>query len=130
MSDSPTVSRLGKSRRDNVAGGRKLVVKVWVTDQEKAALAVRAVQSNVTVPRLLFDSAFALAGESATDRRNLAAELLGIRSLLGAVSNNVNQIARHANATGEFPADAAATVEAARRLMGRIDEAVVSVMRP
>ncbi|MDJ0322097.1 MobC family plasmid mobilization relaxosome protein [Pseudarthrobacter sp. PS3-L1] len=130
MVDASSVRRLGKARRDNVEGGRKLVVKVWVTEAEKAALVVRAVQSNVTVPRLLFDSAFAEAGESATDRRNVAAELLGIRTLLGAVSNNVNQIARHANAMGEVPADAAATVEAVRRLMVRIDAAAVSVMRP
>lgn len=130
MVDASSVRRLGKARRDNVEGGRKLAVKVWVTEAEKAALVVRAVQSNVTVPRLLFDSAFAEAGESATDRRNVAAELLGIRTLLGAVSNNVNQIARHANATGEVPADAAATVEAVRRLMVRIDAAAVSVMRP
>lgn len=130
MGDSPKANRLGKSRRDNVAGGRTRKVEVYVTDEEKAALVARAVQENVSVPRLLFDSAFSESGETATDRRNVAVELLGIRTLLGAVSNNINQIARHANATGEFPDDAAAAVDAARRLMVRIDHAVVSVMRP
>lgn len=130
MADSQTVRRLGKSRRDNVPGGRDKRIEVYVTETEKAALAVRAAQANVSVPRMLFEGAFAEARETAHDRRNLAAELLGIRTLLGAVSNNINQIAKHANATGEFPGDAAAAVEAARRIMIRIDEAVVSVMRP
>lgn len=130
MAESSSVRWLGKSRRDNAPGGRKKKVEVYVTESEKAALAARAVSHGVTVPRLLFDGAFAEAGESAHERRALATELLGIRTLLGAVSNNVNQIARHANATGEFPEDAAATVAAARRLMVRIDEAVVQVMRP
>ncbi|WP_231567611.1 plasmid mobilization protein [Sinomonas humi] len=126
----PKAARLGKSRRDSTPGGRTRRVEVYVTEAEKAALVVRASQANVSVPRLLFEGAFAAAGEAAHDRRNLAAELLGIRTLLGAVSNNVNQIARHANATGEFPDDAAAAVAVARRLMARIDEAVVAVMRP
>ncbi|WP_336853900.1 plasmid mobilization relaxosome protein MobC [Sinomonas albida] len=130
MVESQAVRRLGKSRRDNEPGGRSKRVEVYVTETEKAALIVRAAQAGVTVPRLLFDGAFAEAGESAHERRALATELLGIRTLLGAMSNNVNQIARHANATGEFPEDAAATVAAARRLMGRIDEAVMRVMNP
>ncbi|MEZ2390211.1 plasmid mobilization relaxosome protein MobC [bacterium RCC_150] len=130
MSESPRARRLGKARRENVDGGRSKRIEVYVTDKEKAALTVRAVELNVSVPRLLFESALSKAGESPVDRRNVAVELLGIRTLLGAVSNNINQIARHANATGEFPEDAAAAVAAARRLMVRIDEAVVQVMRP
>ena len=130
MGEAKTVRRLGKSRRDNERGGRKEYIKVWCSPEEKAAVVVKAEQQGVTPPRLLFESAMAQPGETAFDRRNLAQELLGIRTLLGAVSNNVNQIARHANATGEFPDDAAAAVTAARRLMARIDEAVVQVMRP
>lgn len=130
MSESPRARRLGKARRDNVAGGRKKRIEIEVTDHEKAALTVRAVQLNVTVPRLLVESALSEPGETAVDRRNVAVELLGVRTLLGAVSNNINQIARHANATSEFPDDAEAAVAAARRLMLRIDEAVRVVMKP
>lgn len=130
MSESPRARRLGKARRDNVEGGRSKRIEVYVTDKEKAALTVRAVEQNVSVPRLLFESALSQAGETPIDRRNLAVELLGIRTLLGAVSNNINQIARHANAASEFPDDAEAAVAAARRLMLRIDEAVRVVMKP
>jgi hypothetical protein len=130
VGESQAVRRLGKSRRDNEPGGRKDRVEVYVTESEKAALVARAAAHNVSVPRLLFDGALAEAGETAHDRRNLATELLGIRTLLGAMSNNINQIARHANATEEFPDDAAAAVDAARRIMLRIDDAVRQVMRP
>ena len=130
MADATTGRRLAKSRRDNEKGGRTEYVKVWCTPEEKTAIRVKAALQGVTPPRLLIESAFAMEGEMASDRRALAEDLMGIRTLLGAVSNNVNQIARHANATGEFPSDAAATVAAARRLMTRIDEAVQGVMRP
>lgn len=130
MGDSPKATRLGKVRRDNEPGGRSKKIEVYVTLNEKAALVAKAAVHNVSVPRLLFEGALAEAGETAHDRRNLSVELLGIRTLLGAISNNINQIARHANATSEFPDDAAAAVDAARRLMVRIDDAVVSVMRP
>jgi hypothetical protein len=37
------------------------------------------------------------------------------------VANNINQIARHANATGEVPAEAAASIAHARSVIIRID---------
>jgi len=113
-----------------VSGGRVHRHEVKVSVEEEAALVVRALAQHVTVPRLLVESALSSAGETPSDRRNLAAELLGIRTLLAAVSNNVNQIAKHANATGELPENLLATVAAARSLMVRIDETVVRVKRP
>jgi uncharacterized protein (DUF1778 family) len=130
VSEQIKTSRLGKKRRENVGGGRTQRVDVKVTVEEKAALIVRAAQQHVSVPRLMLESALSDGGETPADRRNLAVELLGIRTLLGAVSNNINQIARHANATGEFPDDAAAAVDAVKRLMVRIDQAVLQVARP
>lgn len=85
-------------------------------------LVARAAAVHVTVPRLLVESALSDGRETPADRRNLAAELLAIRGLLRAVSNNVNQIAKHANTTGELPATAAATLRAVDDLTGRIDE--------
>lgn len=130
MVEQVRASRLGKERRENVQGGRPGRVDVKVTKQEKAVLIVKAAQQHVSVPRLLLESALSESGETPADRRNLAVELLGIRTLLGSVSNNINQIARHANATSEFPDDAEAAVAAVRRLMLRIDEVVVQVTRP
>ncbi|WP_422781745.1 plasmid mobilization relaxosome protein MobC [Plantibacter sp. Mn2098] len=115
---------MGKRRRDNVAGGRKHSHRVMVTPEEEGMLQARAQALHVTVPRLLIEAALSPAGETPADRRNLAAELLGVRALLRAVSNNVNQIAKHANTTGDLPANTTATVRAVDDLSARIDEIV------
>ena len=47
--------------------------------------------------------------------------LLEIRRLVGTAANNVNQLARHANATGEVKDNALAAVQEARRLMRQIE---------
>lgn len=119
--------RLGRRRRANVAGGRQHSHRVLVTPEEEAVLARLAAEQRVTVPRLLVESALSPAGETPTQRRDAIAELFAVRRLLAAVSNNVNQVARHANAGPEFPADAAAVLAAVRRTVGRIDETLEKV---
>ncbi|NDU78749.1 plasmid mobilization relaxosome protein MobC, partial [Actinomadura sp. DSM 109109] len=98
-----------------------------VSESEEAALKVKAASYGISVARLLVESALSVEGESRADRQALVQELSQIRTLLSRVSSNVNQIARHANATSSFPEDAGAAVEAMRRLMVRIDDAVSSV---
>jgi hypothetical protein len=116
--------RLVRRRRANVAGGRQHSHRVLVTPEEEAQLVRLAEAQRVTVPRLLVESALSASGETPTQRREAMAELFAVRRLLAAVSNNVNQIARHANAGGEFPADAAGTLHGVRRVVGRIDAAI------
>ena len=48
-------------------------------------------------------------------RRNQLAELLAMRRLMATISNNVNQIARHANSTGEVLPETGETMREARR---------------
>lgn len=93
-------------------------------------LAQLAAAQGVTVPRLLVESA--LAGDRATgaQRRDAIIELFAVRRLLAAVSNNVNQVARHANAGEEFPADAHAVLDAVRRLVPRISAAAEALAAP
>jgi hypothetical protein len=43
---------------------------------------------------------------------------------LAAISNNVNQIAKATNATGELQPETTATLDAVRRTASRIDDAV------
>ncbi|GGC83436.1 hypothetical protein GCM10011512_07740 [Tersicoccus solisilvae] len=47
-------------------------------------------------------------------RREQLGELLAMRRLMATIANNVNQLAKHANQTGEVPAEAAATLRIAR----------------
>ncbi|WP_235857242.1 MobC family plasmid mobilization relaxosome protein [Occultella glacieicola] len=96
-----------------------------VTPEEEAVLLRLALAQEVTVPRLLVESALASeTGETATERRNAIAELFRAHRLLAAISNNVNQMAKATNATGEVQEDLVETLRAVRRTAGRIDEAI------
>lgn len=118
----PVRRRQVRRRRANVAGGRVAAHKVTVSPEEEGMLLRLAAEQGVSVPRLLVESALAAdAGETATERRSLVKSLFGLHRLLASISNNVNQIAKATNATGEVQAETAATLLAARRCAGRID---------
>lgn len=120
----------GKTNRDDVPGSRTKKKTYRVSDMEEAALKAKAKLRGISVAYLVVDSALSSGGDSHTDRQAMIQELAQIRTLLARVSSNINQIARHANTTGEFPDDAAAAVDAMRRLMVRIDETVRAVVQP
>lgn len=116
----------GRQRRANVEGGRQHFHKVKVSAEEEGSLARLAAAQHVTIPRLLVESAIASehAGETPTERRNAIAELFALHRLLAAVSNNVNQIARATNATGEVQEDMRWTLAKVRETAVRIDKAI------
>jgi hypothetical protein len=95
-----------------------------VTPEEEGRLMQLAEQQRVTVPRLLIESALAIAGETPTQRRHAMVALFGLRRSLSGIATNVNQLAAQANATGSFPDDARQVVPELRRAVGRIDEAI------
>ena len=121
-------SRFGKRRRDNAPAGTKKKRELWVTAEEEAQLVMRAEREGVTVPRLLISAATSDVVETPTERRAVIAELMALHTLLARVSNNVNQIARHANAGDEFPADAAAALAYVRQVAGSIDDVVEGIV--
>jgi hypothetical protein len=123
--------RLARRRRANVAGGRQHSHRVLVTPEEEARLLQLAEAQRVSVPRLLVESALSAASsETPTERRNAIAELFAIHRLLAAVSNNVNQIAKATNATGAVQSETVATLQAVRRVAGRIDDAIDGLAAP
>lgn len=125
MSEPGEVRRtMRRRRRANVPGGRRHSHEVKVTPEEEALLVQRAEEQRVTVPRLLIESALAPHGETPTQRRELIAALFGVSRLLGTIANNVNQMARATNATGEWQPDASATLDAVRRTAARIEETI------
>ena len=122
---SPGGRRFSRRRRANVAGGRQHRHEVKVSPEEEAMLLQRAHAHRVTVPRLLVESALSDgSGETPTERRNAMAELFAMHRLLAAISNNINQIARATNATGELQDETVATLRAVRRTAERIDGVV------
>jgi hypothetical protein len=117
-----------RRRRANVKGGRPHSFQVTASDHEAAALVAKAEQARKTVPALLFDAAMA---EGRTEQFVLGVEvreeLAGIRNLMRALGNNINQLAKHANATGEFPAEAAAAIKAVQRTAARINDTLLEL---
>lgn len=114
-----------RRRRANVSGGRQHRHEVKVTPEEEGMLLRLAEAQHVTIPRLLVESALASeTSETPTERKRAMAELFGMHRLLAALSNNVNQIARATNATGELRAELRATLAKVRETAGRIDQAI------
>ncbi|MFC5931765.1 plasmid mobilization relaxosome protein MobC [Cryobacterium melibiosiphilum] len=114
----------GRRRRANVDGGREKSYRVYVTAEEDAQLRARAVVADVTVPRLLFESAMNANIETTTDRKSAIAELFVVTRLMANVSNNVNQLAKFANTEGQFPGAAAAVVAEYRALAVKVEDVI------
>lgn len=121
-------SRFSRRRRENTPAGSKKRRDVWVTVEEEAALVARAEREKVTVPNLLISSALSVHSDSPTERRAIAAELMSLHNLLARSSNNINQLARQANATGEFPTEAREALKHIRSVATRIDDAIDGLM--
>ncbi|MCF3140833.1 MobC family plasmid mobilization relaxosome protein [Paenarthrobacter sp. AR 02] len=130
MSDEESTHRpnLSRRRRANTPAGTKKRRDVWVTVEEEAALVARAEREKVTVPNLLVSAALAERTDSPTERRAIAAELMQLHLLLARSSNNINQLARQANATSEFPIEASEALKHLRSVAMRIDDAIDGLM--
>src|SRR5699024_393789 len=114
-----------RRRRKTVHGGRGHRHEVKVSPEEEAVLARLAEQQRVSVPRLLVESAMdSERAETTTERKDAIVELFKLYRLLASISNNVNQMARAANASGELDADLRNTLDAVRRTAARVDAAV------
>ncbi|MEL7978373.1 MobC family plasmid mobilization relaxosome protein [Isoptericola sp. F-RaC21] len=122
---TPGGRQLSRRRRANFDGGRQHFHKVRVSPEEEGMLVRLAAAQQVTVPRLLVESALAgKSSETPAERRNAMVELFALHRLLANIANNINQIAKVANATGEVQAELSAVLDATRRTASRIDEAI------
>ena len=113
VSESSEHRLFGRKRRANAGGEsrREKRYVVMVTPEEDAQLRARAIVREVTVPRLLFESATAEdAVITDAEFKSVAADLMNIRSTMGYVSNNLNQLARFANTESRFPDEAEAAI--------------------
>jgi acyl carrier protein phosphodiesterase len=95
-----------RKRRENAPdGARTKYYRVYVTAEEDAQLQARAlVAGDVTVPRLLFESAMNAQIRTDSEWKSAVAELMQVRADLGRMASNLNQLARFANTEGQFPA--------------------------
>lgn len=121
--DDPYLAAPGAgTRRRRVLGGRHKRYIVRVSDVEEGYLRRLALAHRVSVQRLLVESTMAAgAGESLAERRAVIANLFALYRLAANIANNVNQIAKVANTTGEVRLELAAVLDAVRRVAVRID---------
>lgn len=120
----------GRKRRPNVADARRekrYVVKV--TPDEDAKLQARAAVREVTVARLLFESAMDANVVPSVERKQAIAMLFTLQRQMAGAVTNVNQIAKFANAEGRFPEEAAQVLADYRRVAREIEKALATVNR-
>lgn len=107
MAEDVTRGLFSRRRQANVAGGRRVRFEVKVSEVEAAQLKAIANEQEVSVARLLVESALSRGVETITERRQLGFELTEVRRLLASVANNSNQVAKYTNTEGVVPSWAA-----------------------
>ncbi|PAU86864.1 plasmid mobilization relaxosome protein MobC [Kocuria sp. WN036] len=117
-----------KSRRKRIEG-KTQYVRVSMSEAERAALMVLEQQTGLSPSALMVEAVFGSADPVAVQlRRNQLAELIQMRHLMATIANNVNQIARHANSTGEVLPETVETLQEARRfgadVLAKIEELI------
>lgn len=116
--------RLGRRRRANI-DGRTQYVRVSMSEKERIRLYVLEEQTGRSPSEILVSATlYARSSDSLAERRALAAEFMAARRYLAALSNNVNQLAKHANATDEFPEEARVALGRVRTIAERINKLV------
>ena len=109
---------------------RPFVHKVKVSEDQEARLVLRAAERDITISRLLVESALAGGADMAKVRAELVGELFRVTRLLGKVSVNINQIARATNATLETQPDTGPAIAALGRVCHRLTELLEDLERP
>lgn len=127
---TPRGRLLGRRRLANVKGGRQHEHKVRVSPEEEGRLVQLAEAQRASIPRLLVESALVTAAETPSQRRNAMEELFALHRLLATILNNVNQIARATNATGEVRDEMVVTLRKVRQVAERIDDAIDGLSLP
>jgi len=127
-----SLGELRRRRRENAAGGRRVIAhQVKVSVEEEAVLVRLAEAARVSVPRLLVESATSLpGGRTPTERRDAIVELLGLSRTLSGIAGNLNQLARSVNAGAEFPRRAVEVREEIRLLIPQISQACDDLRNP
>ena len=128
MVEQENPRRVWKSRRKRIEG-KTQYVRVSMSESERAALMVLEQQTGLSPSALMVEAVFGSADPVAVQlRRNQLAELIQMRHQMATIANNVNQIARHANSTGEVLPETAETLQEARRfgadVLAKIEELI------
>jgi hypothetical protein len=125
------------TRRSRAAGGRPHRLTVWLSDAELAVVTASADRAGMAASAWLGESGVqvaesemgtkaGLAGGAATafEVMALRAELAEARRVLTNIGGNLNDVARHANSTGELHAGTVAVQALVARVVERVEATV------
>ena len=126
MGEPDGTHRVWRRRAENEPGVRQFRHEVKVTAEEEARLVVLSKQQRVTIPRLLVSSALSrdTARITVEQQRELLTELFAVHRLLGNMANNVNQVAKAVNSTGDVPPQTPHVYNAAFNAIRRVNETI------
>ena len=105
-SDEPAVAsgRSSAVRMKRASGGRQGRLNLRLTDEEERQIRHHAEECGLSAPRYLIEAGLSRSASDAADRRRLEWDLGQARVVLKAAGNNLNQLARWANANHALPA--------------------------
>lgn len=141
-------AKASRGHRPHVQAGRRTRSEVYLSTEERATIEVAAGRAGLRRGAYVAAAAVRaaradLAGASATaagdsadpvpltvsEARELIEEVRTVRRLTGNLAGNVNDLARHANSTGELADDTAATLAYLRRFNSRFDDELMGLLR-
>lgn len=109
-------------RATDPARKRRNRLDVQMNDDELARVHRMAAERHMAVSAFVREAALSAdSAETMQERKQLIGEMYSARRLLAQISNNVNQVARATNATGERQEETTGTLDAARRTARRIE---------
>lgn len=116
----------GARRKRSAVGRRPHRVVIRHSDEEWARIQAMAAVLGVSVPALYERALFAGSVQAAVGIEEIHSELVGVRRLLANAANNLNQVARVANATGRVEVPRLdSTLELFERSVRRLFELLV-----
>ncbi|WP_299169010.1 plasmid mobilization relaxosome protein MobC [uncultured Arthrobacter sp.] len=121
--------RVWSSRRKRIEG-KTQYVRVSMSEMERARLLKLEAQTGMSPSAILVDAALGTGDPASLQlRKQELATLLEIRYLVATAANNINQVARHQNTTGEMASNGRAVVQEAREVMAKIVD-VIEELKP
>ncbi len=141
-----------RGHRPHVPSGRRQPRKVYFDGEERAVIEVAAgmmglrfgayvasaavrdarslvARSSVAGDDTAPDGASAPVGLSVSEAQELLDDVRHLRRLLGNVAGNLNDVARHANSTGELAPESAAVLDYVRRTNDKLDTELMGLLR-
>ncbi len=121
-----------RSSTRSINGVKRCVVNVQLTAKEKMLLEAKANNLGWSMSRTLVHSTLHPTQAETLSNTSIdesIEELRTLRRQLSGAANNLNQIARHANAAHEVPAEFPALMRELRRLIFEVNSLLLDVQR-